>query len=70
MKNEIMLTKDEIKRLIIQGEKLDRLEANGVDNWDGYSFCCEYDEYDEYDEWEDIDDYEERINKSELIIRD
>ena len=33
MKNEIYLTKDEIKRLIIQSEKLDRLEANGVDNW-------------------------------------
>ena len=64
MKNEIMLTKDEIKRLIIKGEKLDRLKANGVNNWGGYSFCCEY------DEWEDIDDYEERINKSELIIRD
>ena len=30
MKNEIYLTKDEIKRLIIQSEKLDRLEANGL----------------------------------------
>ena len=37
MKNEIYLTKDEIKRLIIQSEKLDRLESNGVDNWFGIS---------------------------------
>ena len=64
MKNEIYLTKGEIKRLLVQSEKLDRLEANGVDNWKGYGFDCEY------DKWEDIDDYEKRINESELIIRD
>ena len=69
MKNEIYLTKDEIKRLIIQSEKLDRLEANGVDNWGGYGFNCEYEDETE-EEWEDIRDYEKRINESELIIRD
>jgi hypothetical protein len=47
--NTVTLSQKEYNRLAEDSEKLARLEANGVDNWEGYSLGLE-DEDEEEDE--------------------
>lgn len=41
MKDTIVISKDRYNELLEAEEKLNCLEAAGVDNWDGYDFAME-----------------------------
>jgi hypothetical protein len=52
MSGTVTISKRNYERLCADSDTLARLEANGVDNWDGYSLGLE-DEEDDLDEDED-----------------
>lgn len=45
MNDEIRISKSQYLILLIDQEKLARLEGGGVDNWEGYDDCLGPDDY-------------------------
>ena len=57
----MVITVERIKQALIAEEKLDRLEALGVDNWEGYGFND-----DEFEET--LEEFKDKLENEEIVF--